>query len=193
MRISMFLVSSIAVSVAVSIAAPGCGGPQQGSGGQQPPDNGGNPPPPDNGGQQPSPDNGGKREEPIVVTTSCPGDVPGDAYQLTSAALDAADGQILELKLQYGGGCRTHRFVACWPENTFAESYPVQTWIALYHDADGDNCKALITDTRYLDVSAILAAYKQAYGSSGPIVIHVRDTSVSVTYQPPDAPAAPPL
>jgi hypothetical protein len=187
MRISMFLVSSIAVSVA--IAALGCGGPQQGSGDDPPPpDNGGNPP--DNGGKPPAP---GTREDPIVLTASCPGDVPGDAYQLTSAKLDGEDGQLMEINVQYGGGCRTHRFVACWPENRFAESYPVQTWIALYHDADGDNCKALIRDTRYVDVSAIHAAYQQAYGSSGPIVMHIRDTDVSVTYQPPDAPAAPTL
>lgn len=187
MRTSMSLVSSFAFSaaVAIALAAPGCGGSQQGGGGQPPPDNGGNPPPPDNGGQPPGP---GTREDPIVLTASCPSDVPGDAYQLTSAELD---GKIMKLELQYGGGCRTHRFVACWPENRFAESYPVQTWIALYHDADGDNCKALITDTRYVDVSAILDAYKQAYGSSGPIVMHIRDTGVSVTHQPPDAPAAP--
>ncbi|HWN71215.1 MAG TPA: hypothetical protein VNM90_26440 [Haliangium sp.] len=168
MRTSMFLVWSMAASVA--IAAPGCGGPQSGTGGdEQPP---------------------GTREDPIVLTASCPSDLPGDPYQLTSATLD---GELLELELQYPGGCRAHRFVACWPENTFAESFPVQTWLALYHDAGGDTCEALAMDTRYVDISAILTAYQQAYGGSGPIVMHVRDTDVSVTYQPPDAPAAPPL
>lgn len=164
MRISMFVVWSS------TIAALGCGGPQNG-----------------NAGDEPAP---GTREDPIILTTSCPSNLPGDAYQLTSAELD---GELMELKLQYAGGCRPHRFVACWPENTFAESYPVQTWLALYHDAGGDTCEALAMDTRYVDISAILTGYQQAYGSSGPIVMHIRDTDVSVTYQPPDAPAAPPM
>jgi hypothetical protein len=158
----MFLVWSSA------IAALGCGGPQGGNGGDEPPP--------------------GTREDPIILTTSCPGDLPADPYQLTSAEID---GELMEIKLQYGGGCGTHRFFACWPENQFAESYPVQTWLEIHHDAGGDTCEALIMDTRYVDISAILTAYQQAYGSSGPIVMHIRDTGVSVTYQPPDAPAAP--
>lgn len=167
MRISMLLAGASA------LAALGCGGPQGQNGGDEPPS--------------------GTREDPIVLTTSCPAGVPMDPYQLTSAELD---GELLKLDLQYGGGCRQHRFVACWPENVFAESYPVQTWIALHHDAGGDTCEALIMDTRYVDISAILTAYRQSYGSSGPIVMHIRDTGQSVTYQPPDAPAAtaaPPL
>lgn len=165
MRISMLIVCSSA------IAALSCGGPQGGNGGDEPP----------------AP---GTREDPIVLTTSCPADLPGDPYQLTSAELD---GQLLELRLQYAGGCATHRFVACWPDSRFAESYPVQTWLAIYHDAGGDTCEAQTTDTRYVDISAILTAYQRSYGSSGPIVMHLRDTGLSVTYQPPEAPAAPAL
>lgn len=165
MRISMLIVWSSTIS------ALACGGPQGGNGGDEPP-------PP------------GTREDPIVLTTSCPEDLPGDPYQLTSAELD---GPLMELKLQYAGGCRAHRFIACWPDSRFAESYPVQTWLAIYHDAGGDTCEAQTMDTRYVDISAILTAYQQAYGSSGPIVMHLRDTGLSVTYQPPEAPAAPPL
>jgi hypothetical protein len=164
MRTSMSLVWSIA------IAALGCGGQQGGKG----------------GGESPA----GTRADPIILTTGCPDDVPADAYQLTSAEIE---GEIMKLALQYAGGCGTHRFFACWPDERFAESYPVQTWLRLYHDAGGDTCEGLILDTRYVDISAVLYTYQRAYGSSGPIVMHLRDTGLSVTYQPPNAPAAPPL
>jgi hypothetical protein len=164
MRTTMILFWSSA------LAMLGCGGPQGGTGGGEPPP--------------------GTREDPIILTTGCPSDLPRDTYQLTSAELD---GELLALTMQYAGGCATHRFVACWPDDTFAESYPVQTWLAVYHDAGGDSCEAFLTDTRYVDVTAILTAYQQAYGGSGPIVMHIQDTNLSVTYQPPDAPAAPPL
>lgn len=142
----------------------------------------------DNGG--PSADDtaaAGTREDPIVVSTSCAGDLPKDAFQLTTAELD---GELLALTLGHGGGCRPHRFHACW-DGRFAESFPVQTWIAIHHDDGGDTCEAFITKTIYVDVSPLVRAYQSSYGSSGPIVMHLRDTDATVTYQPPDAPAAP--
>lgn len=148
----------------------GCGSPQVDGGGGS----GGDTPP-------------GTREDPVVVSTSCPADLPSDAYQLTTAALED---ELLALTIGYGGGCGTHRFHACW-DGRFAESFPVQTWIAFHHDGGGDTCEAFITRTVYVDVSPILGAYQSSYGSSGPIVMHVRDTDATVTYQPPDAPAAP--
>ena len=141
----------------------------------------------DSGGSSAGETTPGTREDPVVVSTSCPGDLPKDAYQLTTAELE---GEMIALTLGYGVGCRTHRFHACW-DGRFAESFPPQTWIAFHHDADGDTCEAFITKTVYVDVSPLLRAYKTSYGSSGPLVMHVRDTSATVTYQPPDAPAAP--
>jgi hypothetical protein len=166
MRTAMLLIWSSAMAMV------GCGSPQDGNGG--------------NGAGDTAP---GTREDPVVVSTSCKDDLPRDAYQLTSAELD---GELLALSVGYGGGCRTHRFHACW-DGRFAESFPVQTWISFHHDDGGDTCEAFITKTLYIDVAPILRAYQGSYGSSGPIVMHVRDTSATVTYQPPNAPAVLPL
>lgn len=154
-----------------AIALVGCGSPQDG-----------------NGTSSASETAPGTREEPVVVSTSCQDDLPKDAFQLTSAKLD---GELLVLDVSFGGGCKTHEFHACW-DGQFAESFPVQTWIRLHHDANDDNCRALVPKTLHVDVSPIVRGYQSSYGSSGPIVMHVRDTSASVTYQPPDAPVASP-
>jgi hypothetical protein len=166
MRTAMLLIWSSAMLML------GCGSPQA-----------------DNGGGGTGDSTPGTREDPIVVSTSCPGDLPKDPYQLTTAELD---GELLALSVGFGGGCRPHRFQACW-DGRFAESFPPQIWIGFHHDSNGDTCEAFINKTLYVDVSPILRAYQGSYGSSGPLVMHIRDTEASVTYQPPDAPAAAPV
>ncbi|MGE5421467.1 MAG: hypothetical protein ACM3UT_14870 [Chloroflexota bacterium] len=56
--------------------------------------------------------------------------------------------------VSYAGGCNPHTFEIIWSES-YAESYPPQTSLLLKHDAHGDACKALITETLSFDLAGL--------------------------------------
>ena len=55
-----------------------------------------------------------------------------------------------EIVVEYGGGCADHEFDLMW-DQAIAESFPMQTWMVLSHNANEDACRALLTDT--LDIT----------------------------------------
>ncbi|GEM_PF-609187 len=63
-------------------------------------------------------------------------------------------GDILTLLVQYGGGCETHAW-ALKTNGAYAKSLPPQITLNLEHNANGDMCRALLTDTLEFDLSAI--------------------------------------
>jgi hypothetical protein len=103
--------------------------------------------------------------------------IPGDGA--ATARLDRADivsseivGDRLHLRVQHAGGCARHDF-ALIHSGVFMESLPVQTRLQLAHDANGDNCRALLTRDLSFDLAPLKAAYQQAYGSRGPLIVHL--------------------
>lgn len=103
--------------------------------------------------------------------------MPGDAAVTTR--LDRADivsgeivGDRLHLSVRFGGGCAEHDF-ALLHSGVFMESHPVQTRLQLAHDAHGDPCRALLGRDLSFDLAPLKAAYRQAYGSRGPLIVHV--------------------
>jgi hypothetical protein len=103
---------------------------------------------------------------------------PRDPVTINSAVIR---GDSLELSVQFGGGCRDHEF-GLITNGVFAESYPVQTWVMLVHDANGDRCKALLSRVLRFDLSPLKALYNRAYQTTtGIMQIHVA-TGISVTY-----------
>lgn len=91
-------------------------------------------------------------------------------------------GDSLELAVTFGGGCRDHAFVLL-SDAAWMESYPVQVGIKLAHDANGDNCKALLSRVLRFDLSPLKAAYAAPYQSaSGIMKLNIRGTAASVVY-----------
>lgn len=115
----------------------------------------------------------------LVVTQDIDGPRwPSDPVTITAARVQ---GDSLELDVQFGGGCRNHEF-GLITNGIFAESYPVQTWVKLSHNANGDNCKALLSRTLKFDLSPFKALYNISYQTStGIMVIHIT-SGISVTY-----------
>lgn len=106
---------------------------------------------------------------------ACDGDT-GDTFDVTSVAID---GDLLNVGVAYAGGCQTHEWTLCWPDQVFMESDPVQASLEILHDAHGDSCEAWIEETIQLDLSPLASAWQGAYGaSSGTIVVHVAGQSV---------------
>ena len=91
-------------------------------------------------------------------------------------------GDSLELAVTFGGGCRDHAFVLL-SDAAWMESYPVQVGVKLAHDANGDNCKALLSRVLRFDLSPLKAAYSASYqATSGIMKLNIRGTSASPVY-----------
>ena len=91
-------------------------------------------------------------------------------------------GDSLELAVTFGGGCRDHAFVLL-SDAAWMESYPVQVGVKLAHDANGDNCKALLSRVLRFDLSPLKAAYTTSYqATSGIMKLNIRGTTASPVY-----------
>jgi hypothetical protein len=102
-----------------------------------------------------------------------------DPFEIVSA--EVAD-DVLAVSVRYGGGCREHRFQLV-ASSTFAESEPVQTPVVLTHDARGDNCRALLSETLRYDLTPLKEAYRRAYHrQSGTIVMHLQPQAPPLRY-----------
>jgi hypothetical protein len=115
----------------------------------------------------------------VVITENADGSQwPSDPVTILSAVVK---GDTLELWANYGGGCRAQSFLLL-SDAAWMESYPVQVGVRLARDAQGDNCKALLSRMLRFDLAPLKAAYNEAYQTStGIIRLNIRGFS-SVTY-----------
>lgn len=91
-------------------------------------------------------------------------------------------GDSLELAVTFGGGCRDHAFTLL-SDAAWMESYPVQVGVKLAHDANGDNCKALLSRVLRFDLTPLKAAYAASYqAASGIMKLNIRGTAASPVY-----------
>lgn len=104
----------------------------------------------------------------------------GDPFEVAAATVA---GDTLTVSVSYGGGCEAHDFALCWPDGTFMESAPVQVDLDLWHDGHDDPCDAYLSEDRALDLTPLKLAWQVAYhATSGTIVIHVNDQTVSYSF-----------
>jgi hypothetical protein len=82
-----------------------------------------------------------------------------DACTIVSVAVV---GNTLELEVSYGGGCKEHSFQLIGSA-ALAKSMPPVRSVQLVHAADKDECKKMMQQKLYIDISAL--AYKQEHGS----------------------------
>ena len=90
-----------------------------------------------------------------------------DPYELSAATIM---GDTLTVTVSYGGGCETHRFTLV-ASNVFLESYPVQLGASLAHDANGDLCRAWLTEVLAFDLTPIKRMYQDAYRQDAGTII----------------------
>ena len=104
----------------------------------------------------------------------------GDAFATTAAWIA---GDELWASLSYGGGCATHTFTLCWPDQSFAESYPVQAGLELLHDDGDDPCDGVVTEDRSFDLGPLRDRWREAYqANAGEITIHFQGFDLSYTF-----------
>ena len=103
----------------------------------------------------------------VVITENSNGPQwPADPVTIQSAVVK---GDSLELSVSFGGGCRDHEFVLL-SDAAWMESYPVQVGVRLAHDANGDNCKALLSRLLRFNLGPLRSAYQNSYQSSTGII-----------------------
>lgn len=85
-------------------------------------------------------------------------------------------GDTLTVTVSYSGGCKVHDFTLLSSE-IFTESDPPRLRVALDHDAHGDRCRAILTDTRQFDLAPIKVLYQTTYGEdAGTVLLILQDT-----------------
>lgn len=99
-----------------------------------------------------SADDTGSAEEFIGDTLEqCEASAPADEVWISDASLA---GDTLTIDVGFGGGCEAHQLRLCW-DGLVAESYPMQVFLWVSHDANGDSCEAALSETMAVDISSI--------------------------------------
>ena len=115
----------------------------------------------------------------VVITDNASGPQwPADPVTIISAVVKD---DTLELWVNYGGGCRSQSFLLL-SDAAWMESYPVQVGVRVARDAQGDNCKALLSRMLRFDLTPLRVAYNGAYHSSTGIMRLNIQGFGSVTY-----------
>jgi hypothetical protein len=108
---------------------------------------------------------------PVVLTDRPPDEIRQDPYRLSDVVLN---GDILTLRVGFSGCGPAHDF-PLFMSGGFMESYPVQARLVLGHDDHGEQCDAAFERTLSYDLGPVRAAYEQAYGQPGLVVLQLAD------------------
>ena len=102
---------------------------------------------------------------PVIVNFDTnPASWPQDPFQIQEAVVS---GHTLQIRLSYGGGCRSHDVKAvAW--GGWMESNPVQVRLFLSHEDFDDPCDAWVTRDISLDLVPLKIAYQAGYGVEEP-------------------------
>jgi len=112
----------------------------------------------------------------IAILSKLPDTIICDPFQFKSVEII---GSTIEIIVQYGGGCNSHRF-SLLTTGLLKESLPPQLDLILSHDADGDECKAIITDTLLFDLSSLFSIRQDCEE----IVLNVVDYNTQTHFEP---------
>ena len=95
----------------------------------------------------------------------------GDPLDILEGA--SLEGETLTVSVTYSGGCEAHDYVLCLPAGGFSEGIPVGARLDIWHDAAGDYCEAVETETLTFDISSLVDDYIDQYGPEGTLRISI--------------------
>ena len=119
-----------------------------------------------------------------MVVISEPDDDPTkwgtDKCKLNNATIT---GDTLTVNVSYSGGCETHEFTLVIPKAFSFESLPVQLPVSLVHNANGDRCKAYLTEDYQFDLSPIKTLFQEFYqGESDAVILLLEDYELTYKF-----------
>jgi hypothetical protein len=104
---------------------------------------------------------------------------PADPITITGVAIERDS---IRIAVTYGGGCREHR-LGLIVSTAWMESWPVQAAALVVHDARGDLCRAIVSDTVRADLTPLRDAYRRSYQSrSGRIALRIAGSVYPALY-----------
>ena len=78
----------------------------------------------------------------------------------------AVVGDVLELFVEYGGGCETHDFSLCYADG-FEGSDPLFVRARLSHDSHSDPCDAIVAELVDVSLEPLRDQFEAEYGPGG--------------------------
>ena len=116
----------------------------------------------------------------VVVSADQSSFLTSDHYVI--AGRPFVRGNTLLVTVEYGGGCARHQF-RLFASHIFLESQPVQSPIAIYHNANGDMCRAWLAREIGFDLTALRDAWIRSYQQRhGTIILRLRGYSEGIRY-----------
>jgi hypothetical protein len=117
--------------------------------------------------------------QPVTLQAELPAS-GGDSYAIVGTPTVVRDS--LHVTVQYGGGCQRHEF-SLHADRAFMESHPVQTRIVVRHNANGDQCRALLTRDLTFELTPLKDAYRTGYQQRhGTIILRLRGYGDGIPY-----------
>ena len=117
----------------------------------------------------------------VQLSAQAPASLQVDPFQLLDAQIT---GDLLEIQVEYGGGCRSHIFEITAHPSAFLESEPVQMNVHVSHQGNNDLCKALIRARRVFSLKPLKEAFQEIYPSGDQLILNIhgfmRDGSTTV-------------
>ncbi len=113
----------------------------------------------------------------ILLVDLPPDSLLADAYRIDSARVKQDS---LILQVQHGGGCAVHFFALYMAPDAFMESFPPQANLYLHHNANGDACKALITQRLAISLEPLLQQYERFYGGREEVALNLYEFSEGI-------------
>jgi hypothetical protein len=114
--------------------------------------------------------------EPIDVKKAQIGDISQESDPITINSV-LLEGNTLILEVEYSGGCEDHSYELIGSEGVM-KSLPAKRSIKLIHNANGDSCRELVSETLKFDI--IPFALKATTGSE--IILLLDGTKESISY-----------
>jgi hypothetical protein len=111
-----------------------------------------------------------KIEPSIHLLAQTPDQLESDAFRLLDAKIE---GDLLEIHVEYGGGCREHLFQLIADPMAFMESEPIQANIYLSHESQNDPCKALVRKKITFSLQPLRKAFREIYPTRESLILNV--------------------
>ncbi len=98
----------------------------------------------------------------------------GRASDPVAITASEVDGDTITLTVEYSGGCGEHDFALCW-DGSWIKTLPMKVGLTLSHDANGDMCRAMISEDITFDLAPVADETLYAYPSTEGVYVLVGD------------------
>lgn len=106
----------------------------------------------------------------VLVRDASAPELPADPLTIGGVSFE---GDTIEIEVSFGGGCAEHRLQLV-AETTWMESYPVQVFARVTHDAHNDPCDAVLHGTLRFDLTPLRRMYQRSYQTAtGKIALQI--------------------